>query len=1522
MADRNFSALSTTSLAGFSNYQATSGSTGSVSVTITSLYGSDGIVHRFIVVPVIIKVQVPAYTAYDVSYTKTLSMSAGAHGKCTMFYNNWQDASSGTYDVSLPLNILSYQNSASGTDWSGRSESAEFSNANGDGVLFYNDTGAQKALSLYSFYLAKIGDGCTGGCTCTFSFSISPSVNKVVAIGTTKTTDTNPETYDKTEKTFNFTYDEPTYTAYGNTINYTTAYKNIETTVEALDYDDKAIEETTYSLSTEDGTLTATEAGKYKVKFNLKAEAKASGIEWTTGDTDEKIITFEIKRKAISVPTILNSTQTYKADEYEFYPDEKFDADIMTVNETTSTSNVTGASITWDETNKSIKATEAATYTVKFKLTDKNYIWKVGTVETTNEQNGTIKITPKKLKVPTISGDKVYNGSAQTFQLFDFDSGKDIKVTKAEGANGKTITGVGGATWTDKTEKFEAKDADTYTITLQPRSTTNYAWDDTTGGTGVRTCEFDITKKEVSFTFTCSETNSSWEYGTSGVTVTATENSLSTDSLSLVFFYDNKSNLLTGTPDLVNGKVTEIEIPDSIANGKHTLYAELNGSTGANGNYKLAENKNSFKFNVTSGSIDLSKIEWNYTVDGATGGKIEDGDELPFKLKTGSTTVGVQYELSAIIPDDMDFIVIDTSKYTNGYNGDIFKNTVTADGSTYTLTVALKSTDNTKEFTDDNGDKSSTCDLTITWKIVKGTFDLSGVKWEYYYTDSNGTKQTKDYTGAIEYDDINYAVKIKASTLPAGLTLVADYQFSDRQRNVDSYSVTASKSNFSWNQNFNEPDMSASTLTLSWQIKQKNLYTNFKYERVQAAKSDGTVVSFYNKVLDIAEKYKNFVKYEYTDSDGTVVSLQEIIDALDMTSPKKYTVRAYIDPAATAAANFEVVDNGSDPTDTITTGSNNDPVYAVIDGVMIDGIKASDYKVVYDGQQHFDKLEIVSGNGVKISDFTVTYYKGATLTAEKFTEGEYPVNAGEYMMEVKLGSSAQDDYILLLDVIRITIEKKEIALPTVGGILFSGEYVNLADYLGGSYAEYKDIINLSGDYLDIRNVSQNGYKARLTLTNSNYKWATQTTAETASKKLFAVKLYDNAPEVLDDATAELKWNIAPLVVDVSEMWNKSGKEGATLNLPENITKLINAETLSVLYKYYDDADQYIETPELKGGKSFRVEAVFGGIDAESGNVLFKTADGNFGTVSDKISYTVPQSAAAAFLGSTLSFLKANWLWLVIAAVALILLILIIALAARSAKKKRIREEQRRLEEKEEKKREQEERERKEEERRQREDERRREEREERMAARMAQPQMMPQMPQMMGGQMPQSMPQQAQSMSAGGASSNEIAELKAEMAAMKATQDMAKEIAELRMEVMRAEQNAVMRSDVNALRFGGEQAVGGVTLQALTEIIRTEVKNALANEKAAAQSAPVAPESSAATQVPPDAVMTTVTTTKIDTTKKPAQPAQAAPSGRTVVRNFVAPMPVDDGRVFDVGGFYTPADPITDMGFTDDENKD
>ncbi|MDE7401014.1 MAG: hypothetical protein K2N17_03060, partial [Clostridia bacterium] len=347
------------------------------------------------------------------------------------------------------------------------------------------------------------------------------------------------------------------------------------------------------------------------------------------------------------------------------------------------------------------------------------------------------------------------------------------------------------------------------------------------------------------------------------------------------------------------------------------------------------------------------------------------------------------------------------------------------------------------------------------------------------------------------------------------------------------------------------------------------------------------------------------------------------------------------------------------------------------------------------------------------------------------------------------------------------------------------------------------------------------------------------------KALFAV-VYDEV--VLEDYEAAVEWNIAKakisatkangkLPVFASESFSGSFADivGLKYYTDETCAEEISADELAYSTKYYVKA-------ELLDGTNFELD--------ESATAFAKTA----------FEYTTPEKQLTIW-EKIVKFVVTNWLWIVIAVVALILLITIIACAARSAKKKREREEQRRLEEKAERER-----------REEREEQRRREEREERMAARMAMPQMMPQMPPM--GQMQAAQPMAAGGV-VGGASSNELAELKAEMAAMKASQDMAKELA-IRAEMtaremaLRAEQNAVMRSDINALR-GGDQTSGiiGISIDKLTELVEKTVERVLnGKEKPAA----AAPESGAATvpECPPDAVMTTVTTTKIDTTKKPA----------------------------------------------------
>ncbi|MDE7163686.1 MAG: hypothetical protein K2O44_06415 [Clostridia bacterium] len=518
------------------------------------------------------------------------------------------------------------------------------------------------------------------------------------------------------------------------------------------------------------------------------------------------------------------------------------------------------------------------------------------------------------------------------------------------------------------------------------------------------------------------------------------------------------------------------------------------------------------------------------------------------------------------------------------------------------------------------------------------------------------------------------------------------------------------------------------------------------------------------------------------------------------------------------------------------------------------------------------------------------------LTCDNLHDGMFKF--GLQKITVKYTDEDGNEYSTFVE---ISVEKEKVALPTFkGGLSYTGVEVKpkAADFNG--YDE--TLMTFVTDKLQSGTVVGT-YKAVFALNDyENYEWATATAV---SKKVFAVAVYDGEVTLLANEAA-VDWNIAKAVLTATK------KDGA---LPVFASEsYIGAFSDIVALKYYKDeaCTEEVAAEDLAHETQYFVKAEL--LDTENFELDASAAQYTV----KSFSYTTPAKELTTW-EKIVKFLKANWLWIVIAVVALILLITIIALIARAAKKKRERAElaeQRRLEKEE------------------REREERRLEREERMA-RLSQAQAAPQpqyIPQPMPQMMPQGMPQMGgQSMSmGGGASSNEIAELKAEMAAMKASQDMAKELA-IRAEMtaremaLRAEQNAVMRSDINALR-GGEQTSGitGITLDKLTELVEKTVIKVLDGRENPAAAATESGASPVAAQVPPDAVMTTVTTTKIDTTKKPAQAAQAsapAPAPRTVVRNFVAPMPVDDGRVFDVGGFYTPADPVTDLGFGDDTDK-
>ncbi|MDE7453564.1 MAG: hypothetical protein K2N22_04065, partial [Clostridia bacterium] len=1011
-------------------------------------------------VPMTLNVKVPAYTVYKIKMSYTLTLT-GPNGREAGLLDVWSVGSAGTA-IAYDWALLSGGHQAGGTGLytytSGSRPPAKCGNHHsGNTIYLYNDTAADKNMQAGNCFYFAVHEGS--------SYAYSASLNftnydvKVEKIGDDpSTTDKTPETYDGTNKTFNFTFAEPdiTDTDPVTSITYSTACYNIETTVTAADFDGNTISSSDYTLNVDSsaskGSLTAQKAGTYTVKFNISATAKGNGIEWGGGGTSEKTLTFTINRKALTIPTVT-------------VPQE-------------------------------------------------------------------------------------YSGSALTFVLADFNSGTDISMDGVTPPTGCTVTGAGGAALTDTMGTFEATNVGKYTVSLSLRDSANHKWSDNT--TAAKTVDFEITQKELlSAAPSSSKVNSiggaEWKFGDSTVTITITDNRATGEVLDLFIYYDDKSHTLTGT---TAGNVTTVTMPNDIAVGTHTFYVELNGSTGANANYKITKN-NTLSFAVTSATIDPSTYGWTYTKDGTAGATIKDGDKLPFELKAGSTVDGVKYEVSIQIPTaDATTVVVDTAKYSGGYqvhSGDKVGK--------YKTVVALKSTDPTFEF-DVGGVKQSTIDVELNWEIEKGTFDLSGVEWEYT-TDNGKTWTEYDENNPPQYNDGNYVtVRVKSGSLPLGLTLDPMYD-GDSERTVGSYTATISSSDLVYNtSNFNAPD--TSKLVLNWEIAKKNLFTAFtnSKEPYSNASYSGTIILKKLKFTDT--KFEDYVEYKYYDmKTGLPVTLADIKAATDPTDEKKYKVEAYIKPAYDA--NYEVLDNGATPQDQFKTGSKNVLATATVDGK--DG--STPITVEYDGNDHYDLsvIKVVGDDGLTITDYTVTYYKGKTPVAgNELAAGELPKDAGDYCIEIVLGPIAEKGYILGDDWFTVTVEAKGIAIPTLGQITFNGKEQNFVDFLSGddwnTYGPVgKDIIKVDGKLSD-RNVSAGNYSTTLTITDTNYKWIYPSSKSVAkySRAVGAVKVTG------DDVVATYNWNITPLIVDTTNMWSKS-KTGATLNLPQNIRDFIAGGTL-------------------------------------------------------------------------------------------------------------------------------------------------------------------------------------------------------------------------------------------------------------------------------------------------------------------------------------------------------------------------
>ncbi|MDE5765587.1 MAG: hypothetical protein K2I17_00280 [Clostridia bacterium] len=1261
--------------------------------------------------------------------------------------------------------------------------------------------------------------------------------------------------------------------------------------VAKIEYKSRA-EGATFVDVTSAGTANIKNAGTYKITMHL-----AGGYKWIGGSTDDKSFNITVKPQVIDpfAPTVDygtnadNSTKQYYAGTTT--------ANFPTIKPPALWDGK--GSLVWDS-GQNLTTTKPYNWT--FTPDDLNY----------DVKKGTLSITVTPVAVNKIEATLTGTGDIFTSTKKE-DLLKRIQVTKTN--NDGTAAGIAatseiqfatGTTLTAGTNKvltvqLVGNTSVSCTVTIpEILAVTPAELSVVHDGTTVYTStSADALKGQLTVKIINND-------GSAGKTLEASEYSFPDDfaledgdcpvQVTYKYTVDGEEKTLTG----------DITISVGIAGVKSVSLAvdesKLNGVTlweGAAANTIKQYLIVTIKFddgNDTTATLDASKYtvnitgseknvliagQCNFTV--SYGGKTSNTKNVPVSavlvdtLTANYSQNGRTIYSSATVEDlQIDTLLSVEAVYNNG-------DPDTLDKDSYTVTIPdnFSSTNNLVTVTWKKGDVTKTTTFPVTVTDVA----VSGITAEYTLPEGftlDASKGLEDLNGGLKVV-LKYNNNDTKTLSSEGYTLTADSTHGDGLLSAGARTITVTYSDgktATFTVNVAKADVDASGATLKPSaISGLTADDNGGYKATYKPDSDGfkfTVADLDPDSIPAAATPKAPVYKKLVNGNWETVS--EIKEA------GEYKVVVEFDP--TDPANYN---GGIDPVEIAITIDD-----AVVTGVTakVEGDAAFNTASTLDDVKAKLAAEIEYNNGnkesVKVEDLEIT--------CEGLHDGK--LKAGKQVVTVKYSDGVETT-------VEIEVAKVKVALPVFnGGLKYTGVAIKpTVDNFNGFDSALMTFVT---DKLQSGTVVGT-YKAVFALTDpENYEWAT---AKTYKKSVFAAVVYDEEVTLLANEAA-VDWNISKAVLTATK------KEGA---LPVFASESYIGELGEVVgLRYYTDetCTEEVAADQLAKETTYYVKAEL--LDTDN----FELDASAAAYTVKSFTYTTPAKELTTW-DKVVRFLKANWLWLVIAVVALILLIIIIACAVRASKKKREREEQRRLEEKAERER-----------REEREEQRRREEREERMARLSQQqqmpPMMMPQMmPQMMGGQMPQSMPQAqaAQAMPAGGgASSSEIAELKAEILALKTAQESAKEIAELKAEnaAMKAEQNAVLRSDVNALR-GGEQVIqGGISLDKLTEIIRTEVNAALDSRvKAAAQPATAdSGAAPAAAQVPPDAVMTTVTTTKIDTTKKPAQNAQAAAPVRTVVRNVVAPMPVDDGRVFDVGGFYKPADPVNDMGFTDEDKSE
>ena len=705
-----------------------------------------------------------------------------------------------------------------------------------------------------------------------------------------------------------------------------------------------------------------------------------------------------------------------------------------------------------------------------------------------DEYTYTFEITKTEVTKPTKPlSNLTYNGQEQEFELLNI---SDIaKVTITPKTSGLTDAGNG---------KFKAKNAGDYYVTVALKDNgVATKWKDTTDDIGSYDLKLTIDKANLSVNFVTPDGGWTWTSDTAqtvSVTDSRKSNGDKADSLTYKVYLDNNqissSNV---SADADNSKQTNIalsKLPSKTE--KYTLKVELDTTAGDGKNYNPVTITQTFNVTDKEIKVEDKNIIWSYFDD--KGNKVT----LTLEQWSPSTTydvliyTGKEYEFTATLDglDENDEVRID--KYTTPQSG--------TNAGDYTTTVTLTSSKG----------KLTKSTFTLKWKINKAKFDLSDVKWDY------------DPEKPLEYIEDTFQ-SVKLINLPEGL----EFEYEDnRKMNVnEKYTATIGEITVSddLKDNYVKPDPNdpstyickqtnehgetvdkAFLWTCDWQIKKAVL--DLSWTRKTTIDGNSRKIRTWEVRADNFGSNKVEYKY-YRASDvvnGKPVDGAVAVDYDTLEVVPEVEVKYYV---------FAVVKSGSP--------SNYDNNYEIKEGTQYKqftvGSQAPEREISIDSEFTYNG----NAHGVlsewNVSSTSNILYKYYSLDegGNKTLLSEAPTNAGKYVIELDIEEGFEDafelsQYELKFEIVKVKITAKwdtTKKTPTLSGTTATENEVIEYEYTDEE-GNVVDVANLeAGKTYKVKAKIKSGYENNYAFVDEQGVVLTQPTV--TDEQSFEIKAENN-----------------------------------------------------------------------------------------------------------------------------------------------------------------------------------------------------------------------------------------------------------------------------------------------------------------------------------------------------------------------------------------------------------------------------